>query len=53
MGELEPEDSRNITGTAKTPDGRWTNKARKIPKGVPDEKPFDADEASDPPPMDK
>ena len=23
-GEYEPEDSRNITGTAATPDGRWT-----------------------------
>lgn len=25
MGEYEPEDSRNITGTASTRDGRWTN----------------------------
>ncbi|RZJ97313.1 MAG: hypothetical protein EOO76_19380 [Novosphingobium sp.] len=25
MGEYEPEDSRNVTGTASTPDGRWTN----------------------------
>lgn len=24
-GEYEPKDSRNITGTASTPDGRWTN----------------------------
>ncbi len=24
MGEYEPKDSRNITGTAHTPDGRWT-----------------------------
>lgn len=25
MGEYEPNDSRNITGTASTPDGRFTN----------------------------
>ncbi len=25
MGEYEPEDSRNVTGTATTADGRWTN----------------------------
>jgi len=24
-GEYEPKDSRNVTGTAATPDGRWTN----------------------------
>ena len=24
-GEYEPRDSRNVTGTASTPDGRWTN----------------------------
>lgn len=24
-GEYEPRDSRNITGTASTPDGRWTD----------------------------
>lgn len=35
MGEYEPEDSRNVTGTASTPDGRWTNRAGKPPKGVP------------------
>jgi len=35
MGEYEPEDSRNVTGTASTPDGRWTNTAGKPPKGVP------------------
>jgi len=35
MGEYEPEDSRNVTGTACTPDGRWTNAAGKPPKGVP------------------
>jgi hypothetical protein len=25
--ELEPKDSRNVTGTAKTKDGRWTGAA--------------------------
>jgi len=24
-GDYEPKDSRNVTGTASTPDGRWTN----------------------------
>lgn len=24
-GEYEPKDSRNVTGTGSTPDGRWTN----------------------------
>lgn len=24
-GDYEPKDSRNVTGTAATPDGRWTN----------------------------
>ena len=36
MGEYEPDDSRNVTGTASTPDGRWTNRAGKTPPGVPD-----------------
>lgn len=31
MGEYEPEDSRNVTGTASTPDGRWTNTDGKAP----------------------
>lgn len=31
MGEYEPEDSRNVTGTASTPDGRWTNVQGKPP----------------------
>lgn len=31
MGEYEPQDSRNVTGTASTPDGRWTNKDGKPP----------------------
>lgn len=46
MGEYEPEDSRNITGTASTPDGRWTNKEGKPPAGVPDTKPSDAKDAT-------
>ena len=45
MGEYEPEDSRNVTGTATTPDGRWTNKEGKPPVGVPDDKPVAAKEA--------
>lgn len=47
MGEYEPEDSRNITGTASTPDGRWTNKEGKSPSGVPDENPANAKEAAE------
>lgn len=31
MGEYKPQDSRNVTGTAATPDGRWTNKDGKAP----------------------
>lgn len=31
MGELEPNDSRNVTGTATTPDGRWTGQAGRDP----------------------
>ena len=46
MGEYEPEDSRNITGTASTADGRWTNKEGKPPSGVPDDKPADAKDAA-------
>lgn len=45
MGEYEPEDSRNVTGTASTPDGRWTNKNGKPPAGVPDSKPATAEDA--------
>lgn len=30
-GELEPRDSRNVTGTASTPDGRWTNREGQPP----------------------
>lgn len=31
MGEYEPEDSRNVTGTASTQDGRWTGQAANDP----------------------
>lgn len=31
MGEYEPKDSRNVTGTASTPDGRWTGQAANDP----------------------
>lgn len=31
MGEYEPNDSRNVTGTASTPDGRWTGQAANDP----------------------
>ncbi|MDE2405146.1 MAG: hypothetical protein KGM17_10830 [Sphingomonadales bacterium] len=47
MAEYEPEDSRNITGTASTPDGRWTNAAGKPPKGVPQKHPASAGEAAE------
>lgn len=30
-GEYEPEDSRNVTGTATTPDGRWTGQGANPP----------------------
>lgn len=36
MGEYEPNDSRNVTGTGSSPDGRWTNAEGKPPKGVPE-----------------
>jgi hypothetical protein len=31
MSEYEPKDSRNVTGTASTRDGRWTNRAGRPP----------------------
>ncbi len=36
-GEYEPKDSRNVTGTASTPDGRWTKQSKNEPnaKGAP------------------
>lgn len=45
MAEYEPEDSRNVTGTASTPDGRWTNRSGKPPQGVPQADPAHAGEA--------
>jgi hypothetical protein len=49
MAENEPNDSRNVTGTASTPDGRWTNTAGKPPKAVPQtDKPATAGEAKGP-----
>lgn len=30
-GEFEPNDSRNVTGTASTPDGRWTAQGKEPP----------------------
>lgn len=30
-GEFEPNDSRNVTGTASTPDGRWTAQGQQPP----------------------
>jgi len=53
MGEYEPEDSRNVTGTASTPDGRWTNTDGKPPAGVPDSKPATAKDATVRPKQDK
>jgi hypothetical protein len=32
-GELEPKDSRNVTGMARTPDGRWSDDAAEEPNG--------------------
>ena len=39
-GGLEPKDSRNVTGTAKTEDGRWTGAAVRPEEGpkVPETK---------------
>ena len=30
-GEFEPNDSRNVTGTASTPDGHWTGQSGQTP----------------------
>jgi len=47
----EPADSRNVTGTASTPDGRWTNTEGKPPRAVPQaDKPTTAEEAEGPVP---
>lgn len=46
-GEYEPKDSRNVTGTASTPDGRWTNSSAKPPNaaGAPEEADEDLDDS--------
>jgi hypothetical protein len=44
--EYEPNDSRNVTGTASTADGRWTNDGGDPPEGVPDSNPATAQEAA-------
>lgn len=44
--EYEPNDSRNVTGTASTTDGRWTNGGDDPPEGVPDSNPATAQEAA-------
>ena len=31
-GEYEPKGSRNVTGTASTPDRRWTKQSKNVPK---------------------
>lgn len=51
-GEYEPKDSRNVTGTATTPDGRWTNKEARPPRAAgfeeePDEEDEDLDDLGD------
>lgn len=51
-GEYEPKDSRNVTGTASTPDGHWTNRAGRLidaagqPKDFEDED-FEDDDSED------
>lgn len=45
-GKYEPRDSRNVTGTAATTDGRWTNTGKKPPEGVPDSSPATAEDAA-------
>lgn len=52
MGEYEPEDSRNVTGTADTPDGHWTPTGKAPPKGVPPQHPTKADPAAETPDQD-
>lgn len=60
-GEFEPKDSRNVTGTASTPDGRWTGQSAEPPLAAgqspqqPEDQPrnqqgggrMDSDEVSD------
>lgn len=38
MGEYEPNDSRNITGTATTQDGRWTGQGQRPPNATEGER---------------
>lgn len=44
--EYEPKDSRHVEGTASSPDGRWTDKDGKPPRGVPQEEPMNAEDAA-------
>lgn len=46
--EYEPKDSRNVTGTASTRDGRWTNRDGRPPLANGDvEEPTDYDDEED------
>ena len=45
-GELAPGDTRNVTGTASTPDGHWTDPQVQTPRGVPQPDPFSAEDAA-------
>lgn len=46
MGQLEPNDSRNVTGTASTPDGHWTNAAGQMPTAAGEPSGIGAEDAS-------
>jgi hypothetical protein len=49
-GEYEPKDSRNVTGTASTDDGRWTNRDGTPPLANgehPQPQDFDEDDEDD------
>ena len=50
-GELEPNDSRNVNGTASTPDGHWTAEGRQPPlaNGQSPQSPAQQSEASQEP----
>lgn len=41
-GEYEPKDSRNVTGTAHTKDGRWSGDKEPTPKGSGEYEPHDS-----------
>jgi hypothetical protein len=56
-GKYEPKDSRNVTGTASTEDGRWTNRDRlpplangehEEPRSYEDEEQEDEEQEEDP-----